>query len=246
MSIRTAEELAGMQRAGALVARTLRVLAGRVRAGITTGELDAVAACEFARAGAVSAPATLVDFPGTICVSVNEEVVHGVPGPRRLREGDLVTLDVTPIPDGFCADAAVSVPVGTPGPAARRLLRAAHACLREAVGAAVAGAPLHAIGRATERVALEHGGTVYPELHGHGVGRTMHEPPAVPNVLVAQLRRPLGEGLVLAIEPMLGLGRPELVTRDDGWTIATADGSLAAHVEHTVVVAAGGPLVLTA
>ena len=235
-----------MRRAGALVARTLRVLAGHVRPGITTGELDTVAAREFARAGAVSAPATLVGFPGTICVSVNEEVVHGVPGVRRLREGDLVTLDVTPILDGFCADAAVSVPVGPPGPAARRLLRAAHACLREAVGAAVAGAPLHAIGRATERVALEHGGTVYPELHGHGVGRTMHEPPAVPNVFVAQLRQPLGEGLVLAIEPMLGLGGSELVMREDGWTVATADGSLAAHVEHTVVVAAGGPLVLTA
>ncbi len=235
-----------MRRAGALVARTLRVLAGHVRPGITTGELDTVAAREFARAGAVSAPATLVGFPGTICVSVNEEVVHGVPGARRLREGDLVTLDVTPILDGFCADAAVSVPVGPPGPAARRLLRAAHACLREAVGAAVAGAPLHAIGRATERVALEHGGTVYPELHGHGVGRTMHEPPAVPNVFVAQLRQPLGEGLVLAIEPMLGLGGSELVMREDGWTVATADGSLAAHVEHTVVVAAGGPLVLTA
>jgi methionyl aminopeptidase len=246
MSITTAQELAGMQRVGALVARTLRVLAGRVRPGMTTGELDAVAAHELARAGAVSAPATLVDFPGTICISVNEEVVHGVPGSRRLREGDLVTFDVTPILDGFCADAAVCVPVGTPGPAARRLLRAAQACLRAAVGAAVAGAPLHAIGRATERAALEHGSTLYPELHGHGVGRTMHEPPAVPNVFVAGLRRPLDAGLVLAIEPMLGLGGSKLVTRDDGWTVATADGSLAAHVEHTVVVAAGGPLVLTA
>jgi methionyl aminopeptidase len=203
MSIRTAEELAGMQRVGALVARTLRVLAGRVRPGMTTGQLDAVAAHEFAPAGAVSAPATLVDFPGAICISVNEEVVHGVPGSRRLREGDVVTFDVTPILDGFCADAAVSVPVGAPGPAARRLLRAAHACLRQAVGAALAGAPLHAIGRATERAALEPGGTVYPELHGHGVGRTMHEPPAVPNVFVAELRQPLHDGLVLAIEPML-------------------------------------------
>jgi methionyl aminopeptidase len=203
MSIRTAEELAGMQRVGALVARTLRVLAGRVRPGMTTGQLDAVAAHELARAGAVSAPATLVDFPGAICISVNEEVVHGVPGSRRLREGDVVTFDVTPILDGFCADAAVSVPVGAPGTAARRLLRAAHACLRQAVGAALAGAPLHAIGRATERAALEHGGTVYPELHGHGVGRTMHEPPAVPNVFVAELRQPLHDGLVLAIEPML-------------------------------------------
>ena len=246
MSIETAEELAGLRRVGGLVARTLRVLTDAVRPGVTTGALDAIAAGELARAGATSAPATLVGFPGTICVSVNEEVVHGVPGARRLCDGDLVTLDVTPILDGFCADAAVTVPVGRPTPAARRLLRAAHACLREAVGAAVTGAPLNAIGAATERTARRHGGTVYRELHGHGVGRTMWEPPSVPNVHVRGLREPLHDGLVLAIEPILGLGGPALVTRDDGWTVATADGSLAAHVEHTVVVAPSAPLVLTA
>jgi methionyl aminopeptidase len=246
VSIETADELAGMRRVGALVARTLRVLADAVRPGMTTGGLDALAARELARAGAVSAPATLVGFPGTICVSVNEEAVHGVPGSRRLRDGDLVTLDVTPVLDGFCADAAVTVPVGRPTPAARRLLRAADACLREAVGAAVTGAPLSAIGAATERTARLHGGTVYPELHGHGVGRTMWEPPSVPNVFVRRLRRPLHDGLVLAIEPILGLGGAQLVTRDDGWTVATADGSLAAQVEHTVMVAPEAPLVLTA
>jgi methionyl aminopeptidase len=222
------------------------VLSRQVRPGIATGELDDLAARELARAGAQSAPATLVGFPATICVSVNEEVVHGVPGRRKLREGDLVTLDVTPLLDGFCADAAVTVPVGRPRPAARRLLRAADACLRDAVAAAVPGAPLHAIGAAVERTAGRHGGTVYAELRGHGVGRTMHEAPSVPNVFVAGLRRPLNDGLVLAIEPMIGLGRDELVVRDDGWTIATADGSLAAHVEHTVMVAPGRGVALTA
>ncbi len=244
MSIETPEELAAMRRVGELVRRTLAMLRAHVRPGITTGALDALAEREFARAGATSGPAELVGFPASICISVDEEVVHGVPGARRLREGDLVTLDVTPLLDGFCADAAITVPVGRPRPQAARLLRAANACMRAAAHAAVPGAPLNSIGRATQRTARRHGMTVYPELVGHGVGRTMHEPPSVPNVFDARLRAPLTPGLVLAIEPMLGLGRPELEVRDDGWTIATADGSLAAHVEHTVMVDRE-PLVLT-
>jgi methionyl aminopeptidase len=227
------------------VKRTLRVLREHVRPGVTTGALDDVAAKELARAGATSAPMELVGFPATICVSVNEEVVHGVPGSRVLRQGDLVTLDVTPLLDGYCADAARTISVGKPRPAARRLLRAADACMREAVGAAVTGAPLNAIGRATQTAAARHGVTVYPELAGHGLGRAMHEPPTVPNVFMPRLCRPLDDGLVLAIEPMVGLGTHELVVRDDGWTVATADGSLSAHVEHTVVVRRGPALVLT-
>ncbi|WP_205695449.1 type I methionyl aminopeptidase [Conexibacter sp. SYSU D00693] len=246
MSIRTPEELEGLRRVGAFVARTLRRLRGEVRPGVTTGELDALAAREFAKAGARSGPAELVGFPGTICISVNEEVVHGVPGPRRLREGDLVTLDVTPLLDGFCADAAMTVAVGRPRPAAVGLLHAAEAVLRDAVAAAVVGAPLSSIGRAVEQAARGRGLAVFPDLGGHGTGRTMHEPPDVPNVEVPRLRQPLDDGLVLAIEPMVGLGDEELVLRDDGWTIATADGSLAAHLEHTVVVGRDGPLVLTA
>ncbi len=245
MSIKNAEELRGMQRVGRLVARTLQVLGEHVRSGISTGKLDEIAAAEFRRAGATSGPAELVGFPATICVSVNEEVVHGVPGPRRLREGDLVTLDVTPLLDGFCADAAVTACVGRPRPGARRLLRAADACLRDALAATITGAPLSAIGAACERAARTHGATVYPELCGHGLGRTMHEPPSVPNVELAHLGHRLADGLVLAVEPMLGLGGRALEVRADGWTIATADGSLAAHVEHTVVVGAPHPLVLT-
>lgn len=245
MSIKNAEELQGMQRVGGLVARTLRVLREHVRPGISTGKLDEIAAAELRRAGATSGPAELVGFPGTICVSVNEEVVHGVPGARRLREGDLVTLDVTPLLDGFCADAAVTVCVGRPCPAARRLLRAADACLRDVLAATVTGAPLSAIGAACERAARAHGATLYPELCGHSLGRTMHEPPSVPNVELAHLRHRLGDGLVLAVEPMLGFGGGALEVRADGWTIATTDGSLAAHVEHTVVVGARRPLVLT-
>ena len=246
MSIKTAEELAGMRRVGALVARTLRELRREVRPGIATGELDAYAARIFASEGARSGPQLTYDFPGTICISVNEEVVHGIPGARRLREGDLVTLDVTPELDGFLADAAVTVPVGQPRPEARRLLRAADRCLAAAVGAAGAGAPLRSIGRATETAARSSGAAVFPELRGHGIGRRLHEPPTVPNVDMPGLRRPLNRGLVLAIEPMLTFGRPELVHGDDGWTISTADGSLSAHAEHTVMIDDARPLVLTA
>ncbi|MCW3040120.1 MAG: methionine aminopeptidase type [Solirubrobacterales bacterium] len=245
MSIDTPEELAAMRRVGALVAHTLRVLRAAVRPGITTGALDELAQKEFARAGASSGPADLVGFPGCICISVNEEVVHGVPGARVLREGDLVSLDVTPLLDGFCADAAITVHVGRPRAEAVRLLGVADECLRAAVRAAVPGAALNTIGGATERVADRAGVSVYEELTGHGVGRSMHEEPTVPNVFVPRLRRKLQDGLVLAIEPMIGLGSDELELRDDGWTIATADGSLSAHVEHTVVVRRGGGQILT-
>jgi len=246
MSIDTPEELAGMRRVGAVVAETLAEVRRAVAPGVTTAELDAVAARVFARRGARSGPQLTYGFPGTICVSVNEEVVHGVPGGRRLRDGDLVKIDVTPELDGFLADAAISAPVGRPGPAVRRLLRAADACLAHALRAAVTGAPLRRIGAATERTARRAGATVFAELCGHGIGRALHEPPTVPNVDVRGLRQPLNRGLVLAIEPMLTLGGPELVELDDGWTIATADGSVAAHVEHTVVVDDARPLVLTA
>jgi methionyl aminopeptidase len=246
MTIRTPEELEAMQRVGALVADVLAELRAAVAPGVTTGALDAIAARAFRRAGATSGPAELVGFPGTVCISVNEEVVHGVPGGRVLREGDLVTLDVTPLLDGFCADAAVTVPVGRPSPAAAALLATTNRCLSGAVRAARTGEPLRHIGRATERTARAAGATVYTQFGGHGVGRTMHEPPSVANVHEPHVRTRMGDGLVLAIEPMLGLGRPELITRDDGWTVATADGSLSAHAEHTVVVRRGGGRVLTA
>ena len=235
-----------MRRVGALVAETLRAMRAAVGPGVTTGHLDEVAAAVFRRWGALSGPQETYDFPGATCISVNEEVVHGVPGGRVLREGDLVTLDVTPELDGFLADAAITVPVGTASPEAARLLRAADACLAAALGATRRGAALRTIGATTQRTAGEHGVAVFPELLGHGIGRALHEPPSVPNVDWPHLRKPLKRGLVLAIEPMLGLGGAELETRADGWTIATADGSLSAHAEHTVVVDGDRPLVLTA
>jgi methionyl aminopeptidase len=246
MSVETPEELAALRRVGAVVAETLRSLRTQVRAGITTAELDRHAAEIFARYGATSAPQTTYGFPGTICISLNEEIVHGVPGPRQLAEGDLVKLDVTPELDGYVADAAISVSVGKPTADALRLMRAARACLRQAIGAATTGSRLRAIGAAVETTAHRHGASAFAELRGHGVGRHIHEEPSVPNVDVPHLTARLGRGLVLAIEPMITMGSPRLVTRPDGWTIATADGSLAAHLEHTVVVSHPRPLVVTA
>jgi methionyl aminopeptidase len=246
MSIDTPEELAAMRRVGALVAKTLRVLREHVRPGVTTGELDAIAAREFAREGARSGPILTYNFPGHICISVNDEIVHGIPGARVLRDGDLVKLDVTPELDGYFADAAISVPVGRPSPEIRRLLRAADACLESAIATATTGTRLRAIGAATARTAEAHRATPFGELRGHGIGRRLHEAPTVPNIDLPRLRQRLEAGLVLAIEPMLTLGADGLRPLDDGWTIATADGSIAAHVEHTVVVADGRPLVLTA
>lgn len=247
MSIDTPEELMAMRRVGALVAETLREMRAAVAPGVTTGQLDAVAAGVFARWGAKSGPQETYDFPGFTCISVNEEVVHGVPGKRVLKDGDLVTLDVTPVLDGFLADAAITVPVGGKArPEAARLLLACDACLQAAVSAAVHGQPLRGIGARTQRTARQQNVTVFPELLGHGIGRKLHEPPSVPNVDWPHLVQPLGNGLVLAVEPMLGLGGPELETRADGWTIATADGSLSAHVEHTIVVQGNQPFVLTA
>jgi methionyl aminopeptidase len=246
MSVDTPEELAGLRRAGRVVSATLREVTRRVRPGVTTAELDAHAARVFARHGARSAPALVYGFPGAICISVDDEAVHGIPGPRRLRAGELVKLDVTAELDGFYADAAVSVPVGRVAPRVGRLAAAAQAALRRGLVAARAGAPLNAIGAAVQQEAERRGCAVLGELTGHGIGRSIHEEPTVPNVYVAALDAPLAEGTVITIEPILGLGSSEVRSAGDGWTILTADGAPSAHAEHTLVVSAGEPLVLTA
>src|SRR2546423_2522364 len=245
MSIETAEELEGLRRAGRAVAITLREVRARARPGVTTGELDRFAERTFQRLGARPAPRLLLGFPGAICISVNDEAVHGIPGRQRLRAGDLVKLDVTAEVDGFYADAAISVPVGPPAPLVRRLCAAADAALARALEAARPGARLNEIGLAVEREVGSRGFAVLHELCGHGVGRTMHEDPSVPNVYVETLDQPLTEGLVLAVEPVISAGSGE-VRQVGRWVEATADGSLAAHAEHTIAIRAGRPLVLTA
>ncbi len=247
MSIDSPADLAGLRAAGAVVAATLRECRRAVRAGITTADLDAVAARCFARHGAQSGPWLTYRFPGAICISVNDEVVHGVPRARRLRDGDIVKIDVTAELDGYYADACITVPVGRPKPASARLAAASQAALRKGIEAAVAGAPRNAIGRAVEAEVRKRGFHVIRELTGHGIGRSLHEKPDVLNWCDPADDEPLTDGLVITIEPMISAGSTELEELEDGWTLVTADGSRSAHFEHTLVVRRDQPaLVLTA
>jgi methionyl aminopeptidase len=246
MSIQSAADLEAMRLVGAITKDTLDALESHVRVGISTAELDAIAAAVFAGHGARSAPALLYGFPRSVLISVNDEVVHGIPGPRRLRRGDLVKLDVTVEKDGYVADAARSVLVGAGTQTARRLIACSRAAFRAAAAVARAGTPVNEIGRAVEQEVRRHGFSVVRGLAGHGVGRAIHEEPSVPNWYDPWQRDVLTEGLVLTIEPMISAGSALPVQDSDGWTIRTSDGSLAAHHEHTLVITQGEPLILTA
>jgi methionyl aminopeptidase len=247
MSIESPADWKGLKRAGRVARLTLDALEAHVRPGVTTAELDAVAAALFTRHGARSAPALVYKFPGTVLISINDEVVHGVPGPRALRAGDVVKLDVTVEKDGYVADAARTVIVGGGGDAAvRALVACAEAAFAAGSAAARAGTRVNEIGRAVERVVRAAGFAVVDGLAGHGVGRTIHEPPEVPNVYSRWQRDVLTAGLVITIEPLICAGSGKCVDAGDGWTIRTRDGSLAAHHEHTLVVTDGEPVLLTA
>lgn len=247
MTITTEAELQGMRRAGQVVAETLRTLREAVAPGVTPAELDALAGQVFRRYGARSAPRMTYGAPVNVFVSVNDDIVHGLPTTRPLAAGDVVSLDVTPFVDGFIADAAVTVAVPPASPAALRLIDCAEAAFGAGLAAARAGQPVHAIGRAIETEVRRRGFTVLRELFGHGVGRAIHEKPDVPNYYRAADREKLREGLVIAVEPMVSTGRsPRVRTLRDGWTLSTTDGGLAAHFEHTLMITGGRPLVLTA
>ena len=246
MSIETERDLIGLTRAGRVVALALRAMRQQLRPGLTTAELDAVAAAVFAAHGARSAPQLVYGFPGVTCISLNDEAVHGIPGDRRIRPGDLVKLDVTAELGGYIADAAITVPVPPVAPAARALCAAADAALTAALTAASAGRSIAEIGRAVQPEVERRGFSVLHELHSHGVGRTIHEPPSIPSVYDPRLTARLTRNLVITLEPIIAAGGGEVVDGGDGWTIRTADGSLAAHVEHTVVITAGRPRILTA
>lgn len=246
MSIETAEELAALKAVGGVVAAAIRAMRANVRPGVTTAELDEIGGRVFRRHGARSGPQLDYDFPGITCISVNDEAVHGIPGRRRLRQGDLVKLDVTAELDGFYADACVSVPVGWPSAASLSLVASSRRALVRAMSCAQAGVPLNAIGSTVEGSVSADGFSVCADLMGHGIGRRLHEPPDVPSHFVAALSQPLTEGLVLTIEPIISAGSGVVRTASDGWTIKTQDGSMSAHFEHTLVITDGQPLVLTA
>src|SRR5262245_22480850 len=246
MSIESADDWRGLRRAGRIAHLTLEALEAHVRPGVSTADLDAVAARLFATHGARSAPALVYGFPGTVLISVNDEVVHGIPGPRRLATGDLVKLDVTVEKDGYVADAARSVIVESGSDLATRLAQCARDAFAAALKVAKAGRKVNEISRAVESTVRARGFSVVSGLGGHGVGRTIHESPSVPNEYDPWQRDVLTDGLVLTIEPIISAGSSRIRQDRDGWTTRTSDGSWAAHHEHTLVITHDRPIVLTA
>jgi methionyl aminopeptidase len=246
MSIETERDWTGLRRVAHVVRLTLDAMEKEVRPGVTTAELNEVAASVFAEHGARSAPSLVYGFPGSALISVNDEVVHGVPGKRRLQRGDVVKLDVTTEMDGYMADAARTVVIEGGSDQAHRLARCARTAFGKALLVARAGRRVSEIGRAVEQEVRGQGFHVVRGLDGHGIGRTIHEPPSVPNYYDPRQTDMLTEGLVITIEPIISAGSSRAVTGRDGWTIRTADGSLAAHFEHTIVITADEPVVLTA
>ncbi|HEY5438999.1 MAG TPA: type I methionyl aminopeptidase [Acidimicrobiales bacterium] len=245
MTIDSDEELDGLSRAGRVVAEARDAMVEAVKPGVTTGELDAIGRETFRRHGARSAPRVTYNFPGSTCVSVNDEAAHGIPSlARRLREGDLVNIDVSAELDGYFSDTGVSTPVGVVRVIAQRLVDATCFAQRDAMTAARAGNRLRDIGRAVEARARRHGFRVIRNLYGHGIGRGLHEDPSVPSFDDRQ-RFVLREGMVLAVEPFLSVSADFVIDDSDGWTLRTSDGSLVAQFEHTMVVTSGAPIVLT-
>jgi methionyl aminopeptidase len=239
-------EIEQMAEAGALVARTLDMLRDHVRPGITTKELDDLADEYILANGGTSTSRGYKGYPAAICISPNEMIVHGIPGRYRLADGDVVTCDVGITLGGLIADSAVTLPVGEIDPEAQRLLDVCQSALWAGIEQARLGNRVGDISAAIQHVVEDAGFSVVRALVGHGVGRSYHEEPQVPNFGVAGRGPALVEGMTIAIEPMITAGSPQIVVADDGWSISTADGSLSAHFEHTVAVTADGPRVLTA
>jgi len=247
IQLKSAREIDLMAQGGKILAGAIETVRAAVRPGISTGELDRVAE-EFIRGheGAVPAFKGLYGFPGSICASVNNEIVHGIPSPKRvLQDGDIISIDVGVGYKGYFTDSATTVPVGDISEDARELLAVTHRALEAGIGAAVLGNHIGDIGVAVQSVVERAGFSVVRDLVGHGIGVEFHEEPQVPNYGKPKRREKLVPGLTIAIEPMVNLGGPATKTLADRWTIVTLDGSLSAHFEHTVAIAEGGPLVLT-
>jgi methionyl aminopeptidase len=247
MSIENYKELLALKEVGRIVRLALEAMAANVRAGITTGELEEIAGKVMRENGARSAPRMVYGFPGDVLISLNDEAVHGIPSDKRkVKAGDLVKLDVTFEKNGYMADAAMTVAVEPVSQQARRLIECAERAFQKAMNFARAKHRVNEIGRAIEGEVRRNGFHVIRELGGHGIGRTIHESPSVPNYDDHTARQILTEGLVLTVEPIIAAGSGEPKDAGDGWTVKTADGSLSAHYEHTIVITDGAPLLLTA
>jgi methionyl aminopeptidase len=247
IEIKTADQVAGMRRAGLVVGRTLEALRAACRPGVTTAELDGIAEDQIRSAGATPSFLGYHGFPASICTSVNEEVVHGIPGDRVIAEGDVVSIDCGAIVDGWHGDAAVTVAVGAVGDELEDLLRVTEEAMWRGIAAARVGGRVGDISHAVEQHVRGAGDLgIVRDYTGHGIGSAMHQPPNVPNYGRPGRGPRLQVGLALAVEPMLTRGSPECSTLDDDWTVVTDDGSWAAHFEHTFALTDRGLWVLTA
>ncbi len=242
---RSASEIERLARVNALVARVLAELKATVRPGVTTADLDALAEHRLKQANAAPAFKGYHGYPATICASINEQVVHGIPSKRALANGDIISIDMGAQLDGFFGDSAVTVAVGDISDEAARLLAITEESLYRGLAAVHAGARVSDIGAAVQQHVEAHGFSVVREFVGHGIGVKLHEEPQIPNYGTPGHGPRLAEGMVLAIEPMVNAGKPAVKVLGDGWTAVTKDGSLSAHFEHTVVVTRSGCRILT-
>jgi methionyl aminopeptidase len=245
ITLKSSREIELMRRSGKITSAVLTELMQAVRPGITTAELDRIAEKGIRDRGGVPTFKGYNGFPGSICVSVNDEIVHGIPGSRLLHDGDLVSIDIGTTLDGYVSDSAVTLAAGAISTDAQRLLDVTQECLMIGIAQMQCGKRVGDIGAAVQEHAETHRYGVVRELVGHGVGRAMHEEPQVPNYGTAGTGIELRPGLVLALEPMITQQSPKIRILDDGWTVVTADGKLAAHFEHTIAVTEGGPKILT-
>lgn len=246
IACRSRAELEKMREAGRLVGEVLTELASAVAPGVTTADLDALAEARIRKAGATPAFKGYHGYPATICASVNDEVIHGIPSERRvLAEGDIISIDVGASIGGYFGDSAITLPVGQVSEDAAALLRVTDEALYKAIAQVRPGARVSDIGHAVQAHVEAHGFSVVREFVGHGIGQQMHEEPQVPNYGRPGKGIRLREGLVLAIEPMVNAGSPDVHTLADRWTVVTTDGARSAHFEHTVAITAQGPRILT-
>jgi methionyl aminopeptidase len=243
--IKSAQEIAVMREAGRILAEVIEALVREVRPEVTTGELDSVAVRELKKRGAVASFKGYRGFPASICTSVNEEVVHGIPGGRVLKAGDIISLDVGAMVNGFHADAAVTLGVGTISADAQKLIAATKGALEAGIAAARNGARLGDVSAAIQKYAESRNFSVVREYVGHGIGRDLHEDPQVPNFGIAGEGILLKKGMTLALEPMLNAGVWRTRVADNKWTVLTADGKLSAHFEHTIAITESVPEILT-
>ena len=244
--IKSPSEIEMMRQAGKIVAATLEVLVEHIRPGVATAELDAIAVREIQSRGGIPSFKDYRGYPASLCVSINDELVHGIPGQRELREGDIVSLDVGAIFGGLHGDAAITVGVGEIKDEAKRLIAVTEGALRAGIAAARHGSRLGDVSAAIQDHVESRGFTVVREYVGHGIGRQMHEEPQIPNFGLPGRGPLLKEGMALALEPMVNVGGWRTRVDDDGWTVRTADGSLCAHFEHTIAITDGEAEILTA